>query len=459
MERAQLFRALPAVDEILRRPAVLALEAAHGRPVVTEAVRRVLEAARTRIAEGEVDAPEAVAALVSDTAVSAEVRGRLTPALRRVVNATGVVLHTNLGRAPLSADARAAAADASAYASLEIDLAEGRRGRREAGVGRLVSEVLGCEAATVVNNCAAAVMIVLEALAAGREVVVSRGELVEIGGGFRIPEVLAQSGCRLVEVGTTNRTRVGDYARAAGPETGALLKVHRSNFAVQGFTEEASVAELAALAHEIGVPLVHDLGSGLLDPGLAGGLLAGETTPRASLEAGADLVCFSGDKLLGGPQAGIVAGRRVHVEAVARHPLMRALRCDKLVLAALEATLRAYRDGRADEVPLVAMLRATVPDLAALAEAVLRRLAEAGVGARLVEEEDAVGGGSAPLVRMPGVAVEVEAEDADALAARLRTGRPAVVGVVREGRVRLHLRTVPPDAVEDLAEAVVAAAT
>ena len=445
MSREAALRALPAVDEVLRRPAAQALVATHGRARVVAGIRAALDAARARILEGAGDAG------VSDDAVAAAVTALARPRIRRVLNATGVVLHTGLGRAPLAPAALRAVQGAAGAASVELDLGTGRRGHRDLAITGLLRDLTGAEDAVVVGNGAAAVMLSLATVAAGREVVVSRGELVEIGGGFRIPEVLATSGCRLVEVGTTNRTRLADYQRAAGPGIGALLKVHRSNFAVTGFTEEVALGALAGLAADLGVPLIHDLGAGL--PVAVPGALDGEPTVAGSLAAGVDLVCFSGDKLLGGPQAGLVAGRAEAVARVRRHPLMRALRPGKLTLAALEATLRAWRDGP-EALPVVAMLRATVPDLAALGEEVCRLLAGAGVGCRLVPVDDAVGGGSAPGRRLPGMAVEVDHPDAEALSARLRLGEPAVVGVVREGRLRLHLRTVPPDALAPLAAAV-----
>ncbi len=446
MSREAALRALPAVDEVLRRPAVQALVATHGRARVVAGIRAAVDAARARILGGG-----AAGAGIPDDAVVAAVSALARPRVRQVLNATGVVLHTGLGRAPLAPAAQRAIQGAAGAAAVELDLETGRRGHRDTAASGLLRGLTGAEDAVVVNNGAAAVMLALATVAAGREVVVSRGELVEIGGGFRIPEVLTTSGCRLVEVGTTNRTRLSDYRRAAGPGTGALLKVHRSNFAVTGFTEEVPLRDLAGLAGGLGVPLVHDLGAGL--PMALPGALDGEPTVAESLAAGAELVCFSGDKLLGGPQAGLVVGRGEAVARVRRHPLMRALRPGKLTLAALEATLRAWRDGP-EALPVVARLRATVPDLAALGEAVCRRLAEGGVGCRLVPVEDAVGGGSAPGRRLPGMAVEVDHPDAEALAARLRLGEPAVVGVVREGRLRLHLRTVPPDALEVLAAAV-----
>src|SRR5437870_3650887 len=328
-------RNLPSVDEVLARPAVRALEVRVGRAAVKAAVRQAIAAARERILSGAVNGS---GELVPDQEVVSRAQREAAPRLRRVINATGVVLHTNLGRAPLHPDAVARVAEvASGYSNLELDLETGRRGHRSAAVEPLLCELFGAEAAHAVNNCAGATLLALAALGSGAAAVVSRGELVEIGGGFRVPEILAQSGCRLVEVGTTNRTRLSDYAAALdGLPRALLLRVHRSNFALVGFTQEATMAELSALARERSVPFLHDLGSGALE--LPESL--SETTAARSLADGADLVLVSGDKLLGGPQAGILLGRRDLVEACRKHPLSRALRADRMLLAALEATDR-----------------------------------------------------------------------------------------------------------------------
>src|SRR5437868_10407838 len=330
--------------------------------------------------------------------------------LRRAINATGVIIHTNLGRAPLAREAlERVGTVAGGYSNLEYDLREGGRGSRQDHVAPILRRLTGAEAALVVNNNAAAVMLALAALAEGREVVVSRGELIEIGDGFRIPDVLARSGARLREVGTTNRTRAADYERAVGPETAALLRVHQSNFRVVGFTEQPAVAELAAVARRHGVPLVDDLGSGVLVA------LEGEPSARESLAAGADLVCFSGDKLLGGPQAGVVVGRAELVERLRRHPLQRAVRADKLTLAALEGTLALYAEPElaAREVPVLRMLG----EPAEAVRAPAARLAEA-VGGEVEETVACVGGGALPLAEIASFACGVEEE----LAAPLRTG-------------------------------------
>ena len=375
-----------------------------------------------------------------------DLRARLTdelaaarrPALRRVLNATGVLVHTNLGRAPLAEGALARVREAAGYTNLEYDLSSGSRGSRQDHLAPLLRRLTGAEAALVVNNNAAAVLLALAALAEGREVVVSRGELIEIGDGFRIPDVLARSGARLVEVGTTNRTRAADYERAIGPDTALLLRVHQSNFRVVGFAEQPGVAELAAVARRHELPLLDDLGSGALVE------VEGEPTPSAALAAGADLVCFSGDKLLGGPQAGIVAGRADLVEQLRRHPLHRALRSDKLTLAALEGTLSLYLD-RPDEIPVLRMLREPAADVRARAE----RLAKATGGA--VEETVArVGGGALPLAELPSFACAVEEE----LAAALRTHEPPVIAVVRDGRTLLDCRTLSDAEADEVAQAV-----
>jgi L-seryl-tRNA(Ser) seleniumtransferase len=415
-------RDLPSVDELVRDV---------DDPLAVGAARTLLERARDEIRAGAEpgDLRERLAA---------ELASARRPALRRVLNATGVLIHTNLGRAPLADAAVERVRAAAGYSNLEFDLSSGSRGSRQDHLAPLLRRLTGAEAAIVVNNNAAALLLALAALAEGREVVVSRGELIEIGDGFRIPDVLARSGARLVEVGTTNRTRAGDYDRAVGPETALLLRVHQSNFRVVGFTEQTRVEELAAVARRHDLPLVDDLGSGALVD------VEGEPTPAASLAAGADLVCFSGDKLLGGPQAGIVAGRADLVERRRRHPLHRALRSDKLTLAALEGTLSLYLD-RPEEIPVLRMLRQPVEAVRARAE----RLAEATGGA--VEEAVArVGGGALPLAELPSFACAVE----EGLAAALRSHEPPVIAVVRDGRTLLDCRTLTDAEADEVAAAV-----
>jgi L-seryl-tRNA(Ser) seleniumtransferase len=362
-----------------------------------------------------------------------------------VINATGVLVHTNLGRAPLPAAALTRAVEVGGgYSNLEYDLSRGTRGSRQDHLAAILRRLTGAEAALVVNNNAAAVMLALAALAEGREVLVSRGELIEIGDGFRIPDVLARSGARLVEVGTTNRTQARDYERAVTAETAAILRVHQSNFRVVGFTELPRLEELAAVAGTHGLPLVDDLGSGALVP------LGDEPTAQQSLAGGADLVCFSGDKLLGGPQAGIVVGRAELAERLRSHPLQRALRADKLTLAALEATLSLYLEpARARrEVPVLNMLDEPADSVRARAE----RLATL-VGGEVEETVAKVGGGALPLTELPSFACALE----EALAERLRVGEPAVVGVVRDGRLLLDVRAIAEAELEDVAAAVQAA--
>ncbi|GGC45441.1 L-seryl-tRNA(Sec) selenium transferase [Siccirubricoccus deserti] len=441
-------RALPAMHRLLSAPEAVLLAARHPRPALAAALRAELDALR-RSGRGFTAASFFAAA---EAALEAAAR----PGLRRVINATGVVLHTNLGRAPLPAAALAAiAAEVGGYCNLELDLEAGARGDRHAACAALLAELTGAEAGLVVNNGAAAMLLALSALAAGGEAVVSRGELVEIGGGFRIPEVIRQGGARLAEVGTTNRTRLADYAAAIGPETRLLLRVHQSNYRITGFTAAPDPAALAALAHAHGLLAVEDLGSGaLLDLTRLG--LPREPTLTGSIAAGFDLVVASGDKLLGGPQAGLILGRREVVGRLARHPLMRALRPDKLTLAALEAVLRLYRDpeGVVAAVPALAML--VMPREAVAARAMrLAALLPPGA-AELVEGESLVGGGSLPGVALPTCLLALPGP-AEALAARLRAGRPAVVGRIGGGRLLLDPRTVAEAEVETLAEAVRAA--
>jgi L-seryl-tRNA(Ser) seleniumtransferase len=416
-------RDLPSVDELAR---------GSGDPLAVEAARAVLARAREQITAGG-DPGDLARALEE------ELRTARAPSLRRVLNATGVIMHTNLGRAPLAEEALAQVHEVGrGYSNLELDLAEGARGSRQDHCAAILRRLTGAEAALVVNNNAAAVLLALAALAEGREVIVSRGELLEIGDGFRIHEVLARSGARLVEVGTTNRTRAADYERAVGPETAVLLRVHQSNFRVVGFTELPSLAEVAGVAHLHDLPLVDDLGSGVLAE------LPGEPSAKEAVAAGADLVCFSGDKLLGGPQAGIVVGRADLVERLRRHPLQRALRADKLSLAALEGTLRLYLDAP-ERIPVLRMLHEEVEAVRARAE----RLASL-VGGTVEETVGRVGGGALPLAELPSFACAVE----ESLAAPLRAGEPPVVGIVRDGRLLLDCRTLADAEVDEVAAAV-----
>ena len=427
-------RDLPSVDRLLADEAL----AAAPRALAVEAARTVLERAREQIEAGE--EPGDVVATAR-----AEVERLSTPSLRRVLNATGVIVHTNLGRAPLAPSALARVEEVGrSYSNLELDLESGARGSRQVHVSEALRRATGAEAALVVNNNAAAVLLAVGALGEGREVVVSRGELVEIGDGFRIPEVLARSGARMVEVGTTNRTRASDYERAIGPETAVLLRVHQSNYRIVGFTEAVPTRELARIAHAAGLVLVDDLGSGSLRD------IGDEPTAAGSVRDGADLVCFSGDKLLGGPQAGIVVGRGDLVERLRRHPLQRALRADKLTLAALEGTLGVLADperARA-EIPVLRMLDEPLGVVRERAE----RLAIL-IGGEVEETVARVGGGALPLAELPSAACAIE----ESLAPLLRLGTPPVVGIVRDGRLLLDARTLTGDEVDDVARAVLQA--
>jgi L-seryl-tRNA(Ser) seleniumtransferase len=428
-------RGLPAVDTLLAHPAVASSTAAYGRVPVTAAVRRTLDASRRAAALGApVPGLDELAGQV--TAELAAAAGRR---MRAVVNATGVVLHTNLGRAPLSEAARAAVAVAAGYATVEYDLAEGVRGRRGVAVAALLREVTGAEAGLAVNNAAGALLLCLHALAAGHEVIVSRGELIEIGGEFRLPSVMEAAGVRLVEVGTTNRTHLADYARAIGAGSAAVLVVHPSNYRVEGFATRPPLAEVAALAHAHGLPLLHDAGSGLL-----AGAFGDEPTVTGALAAGTDLVLFSGDKLLGGPQAGLVVGRAELVERIARDPVARAVRADKLTIAALEATLAAHAAGGRDQLPVWRALGLGPEDLRPRAAALAARL---GRAAALRDGISVAGGGSLPGEGLPSVLVEVDPAPASeaAVLARLRAGDPPVIARAERGRVVVDLRTVPPD--------------
>jgi L-seryl-tRNA(Ser) seleniumtransferase len=409
--------------------------------LATAVARAELADRRAELLGGAADAPDLVA----------RARDRLRPSLRRVLNATGVVVHTNLGRAPLAVEARAAVARAAeGYSNLEYDLARGERGSRQAHVEALLLELTGAEAALAVNNCAAATLLAAAALAGGRELVVSRGQLIEIGGAFRIPDVVAQAGARMVEVGTTNRTRLADYASVVTEDTGAILRAHPSNFRALGFVEAVEIEALCGL----GVPVIDDVGSGVLADDVEA--LAGEPPVRRSVRAGAAVVCFSGDKLLGGPQAGLMVGEREAIAACRRHPLARAVRIDKLSLAALEATLALYRDPAhaRRSLPVLAMLDA---DPAAL-DARARRLAEA-TGGTVVRASAKVGGGALPLLELPGPAVALDpgAAGADALAAALRAGDPPVVGRIQDGRLLLDPRTLTDEEAGLAARAVRAA--
>ncbi len=446
------FRNLPSVDRVLSVPAVAAAVESFGREWVVELTREALEDARQRIRQGGgADSAEDIAGLVC---LRVDRAGQAEP--RRVINATGVVIHTNLGRAPLSRAAMNAAEEAAAgYSNLEFDLDSGRRGSRQSRLESLLRQLTGAEAALAVNNNASAILLGLLALASGREVIVSRAEAVEIGGGFRVPDVLRQSGATLVDVGTTNRTYLRDYEDATNSNTAAYLKVHASNFRVEGFTAEVQSRDLAELGDRLGVPVLHDVGSGSLLPTEAYGM-AHEPMPQESVRAGMGLVFFSGDKLLGGPQAGIVVGRRELVSRLARHPLARAVRIDKLSLASLNATLVHYLRGEAErEVPVWRMISAT-PD--SLRERACGWQAQLRDGFSVVETRSAIGGGSLPGETLPTWALALDATatpgGADGILRRLREGRPPVVARVEDEHVLFDPRTVAPDEDVELLQAL-----
>ncbi len=445
--RARL-RALPSVDELLHRPSLADALARHPRSRSVLAIRKALNVARARLLGGD-ERP------FEDADVCLALEDLARPRLRRVLNATGVVLHTNLGRAPLAAAVAERVREiAASYSNLEFDLDEGERGSRYAPVVELLRELTGADDAVVVNNNAAAVLLVLAALCQGREAIVSRGELVEIGGGFRIPDVMRQSGALLIEVGTTNRTRLADYAEALRPESGLLVKVHKSNFALVGFTEEVDTRALAMLGQERGVPVFEDLGSGsLVEFGAAG--LTPEPTVREVIGHGADVVTFSGDKLLGGPQAGIIVGRASLLEPIRRHPLNRALRVDKMTVAALEATLELYRDGLEEQVPAVMLLRQSPAILRVRAERLWECLLERGVHSDVVETIGQVGGGAMPLARPASYACALTLADPNQSQERLRSAHPPVISRISEDRLILDVRCLRDDELGPVADAVV----
>jgi L-seryl-tRNA(Ser) seleniumtransferase len=429
-------RALPSVAALLGHPSIQLLVQKRGHGAVAHAVR-------SAIAEARRELQQQGRATVSEQDVLRHLRREEAGSLRPVLNATGVIIHTNLGRAPLARQALDAIGQiACGYSTLEYDLDTGKRGDRASHAVDLLTALSGAEDAIVVNNNAAALLLALSVWASGREVIVSRGELVEIGGGFRIPEVLAQSGARLVEVGTTNRTRLHDYMNALRPETALLLKVHRSNFDLVGFTSEVPIPELSRLTREKGLPLFYDAGSGNLLQGL---FHPNEAPISAHVRAGADLVMFSGDKLLGGPQAGILVGHRRLLAPMRKHPLMRALRPDKLCLAALRATLLLLRDAP-DEVPVVRTLRLPVSQLEERAERVAQDIRAAGhVDTRIVRTDARVGGGAAPSRKLESRAVRIGVRDADQLRRALRSGTPPVIARVQGRAVLIDLRCIPAE--------------
>jgi L-seryl-tRNA(Ser) seleniumtransferase len=460
---SELFRRLPAVDELLRGEVMQAIIAREGHAATVAVARALLEELRARIARGEMTEEKTAAAV---EAAPGEIDRRLGEeaaySLRPVINATGVILHTNLGRAPLSGEAlRHVVEVAQGYSSIELDLVTGERGKRDVHVDRLFANIFGDtgrEIATiVVNNNAAAVLLTLNALAEGGEVIVSRGELVEIGGAFRIPDVMTKSGAVLREVGTTNRTRIGDYEQAINERTKLLLRVHRSNFEITGFTEQPSLEEMAAVGRKHNVPVMEDLGSGdIFDLPSVG--VRGEPTIAASLRAGVDVVTFSGDKLLGGPQAGLITGSRELVAKVRKNPLFRALRVDKMFYAALEATLLAYLREDYDSLPALRMMRLTEEQIDKRAEHMMRKLhiSSPELNVEVVATRSVIGGGSAPGATLPTRALAVSSPDigADAIAKKLREWTTPIIARVEEGRVMLDLRTVSPEQDAVIVEAV-----
>lgn len=457
MSTAERLRQLPSVDRLLGEPALQALLPRYGHRFTVAAARHVLGEARKEIRAGrEPPALEVLAARAG-----AYLRDSLAPTLRPVINASGVIIHTNLGRAPLSAAARAAMeAVAGGYSNLEYDLSAGQRGHRSVHAERLLCELTGAESALVVNNNAGAVLLALTGLARGRGVLISRGQLVEIGGGFRVPDVMRQSGARLVEVGTTNRTHRYDYERALAeePDVALILRAHHSNFRIVGFTAEVELAELVALGQAHEVPVMDDLGSGaLLDTAAFG--LAHEPMVQESIRAGAAVVCFSGDKLLGGPQAGILVGRAEFVDPLKRHPLARALRADKICLAALQATLMHYlKDEASQQIPVWQMIAMPLSEIERRARRWQRRLRQAGLRAELMDGYSTVGGGSLPGEILPTRLLALPAADPDGLAATLRAGDPPVVARIEADRVVLDPRTVLPEEEQKLLKAIVTAA-
>jgi L-seryl-tRNA(Ser) seleniumtransferase len=453
------YRVIPSIEELRQRPAIAALVPLYGHEAVVAALREATGLLRAALSDGPSSglSADAAAERIERDAVRSLADAH-QPSLQRVFNATGVIVHTNLGRAPL-ADAALDRVRAlgGGYTNLEYDLSAGARGRRDVHAEALLVRLTGADAAVVVNNCAGAVLLVLAALARGREVVVSRGELVEIGGGFRVPDVMAQSGATLREVGTTNRARASDYALAIGGRTAAILRVHPSNFTMEGFTERATLSELVALGRKFQIPVIEDLGSGLVTLGT--GLeplphaLRAEPSVQATVAAGVDVVCFSGDKLFGGPQAGIIVGRTDLLARVRAHPLMRALRVDKLTYAALEATLVEHLAARAAEtIPVVRMATMPVEAIAVRAETLAATLRRQGLHAEVIDGVSTIGGGSAAGSALPTrlVALSVEGLSADALESRLRVLDPPVIARIQDDRVVIDLRTIDPSEDEAL---------
>jgi L-seryl-tRNA(Ser) seleniumtransferase len=459
----EILRQIPSVDSLLLRASIIKWIERTSRSFVTSQIQEVLREVRREYLAGTLDEQRFMNSEFLETCIVQRLQAQLRPHLKTVINATGVILHTNLGRAPLSKLAQQRLSATSAhYINLEYDLDSGTRSQRDNLIEPILREILSCEAATVVNNNAAAVFLILNALALGREVIVSRGELIEIGGSFRIPDIMARSGVILREVGTTNKTKVEDYAAAISPNTALLLRIHQSNYRILGFTDRPRLAELAALARQHQIPLVEDIGSGcLLDLRTFG--IREEPVAKESVAAGADLICFSADKLLGGPQAGVIAGARQYVERVRKNPLMRPFRVDKLIYAALEATLESYRTGRAfGEIPVLRMISMTSGDLRARAGNFVRRLRKClpeGSSISLVSGNSVVGGGACPDCKLPTtlIALESARHRPHAIEAGLRAQDPPIILRVEEDRALLDLRTVLPHQERQLIEGIVKA--
>src|ERR1700739_3679650 len=460
-DQTALLRQLPSVDELLLRPRVVDLGGRLDRGFLVELVRGVLAQLRREVVSGGAGEESQLSLNAIELRVAESVEQVLAPSLRGVINASGVILHTNLGRAPLpAAILEEFQQTATQYSNLEYDVTAGARGKRDVHTSRLIERLTGAEAAIVVNNCAAAVLVTLAALARGGEVIVSRGELIEIGDGFRIPEIMEQSGAVLREVGTTNRTRIADYENAINEKTCVILRVHPSNFTVSGFTEKPEVADLIALGQRTRLPVVEDLGSGcLVDLSPVG---ISEPTARESVEAGFSLVLFSGDKMLGGPQAGIIAGKKELVQKVRRHPLCRALRVDKLTIAAVEATLRAYLRGAWNEIPALRMMQMSIEEISTRTDefydVLSAKVAGADAEVEIADGGSLVGGGSTPAQSRPTKVLRIASaqHSASELEIRLRTGAGAtpVIARIEEERLLIDLRTVFPEQEAALAEAL-----
>ena len=450
----KLLRQIPKVDELMKQPVLLTLCETVPSQTVTQAVRQVLEDLRKEILAGNMEEMPSAEALCAG--IVADANRQAEPSLKKVINATGIILHTNLGRACISARAAAAAQEvARSYSTLEYNLEAGRRGTRYSHVESLLCKLTGAESALVVNNNAAAVLLILSDMAQGGQVITSRGELVEIGGSFRVPDIMEACGAELKEVGTTNKTHLWDYDRAINEKTRALMKVHTSNYRIVGFSETPTLPELAELAHSRGLPVIEDLGSGCLVDLQQFGIY-GEPTVQDSVRAGVDVVSFSGDKLLGGPQAGVIVGRKAIVDKLKKHPLTRAMRVDKMTLAALEATLRSYDAGAYNEIPTIAMLAVTQDQLRAKADTLCALMTAAGISADVVPTEGQVGGGSVPtqMLKSFAVAVQPAGVNLDRLEANLRMGSPAIVGRINHDRFLLDVRTLKESDYADIVRAV-----